>query len=171
MLGAPARSSFPKSAPPPQGASPGLGVARTARQPALWSLGPLFGKVQSDAVCLTGTVRGVVCNSCFLQGVGEKGVQREGEPSGESSPPEERHWRGRGVNPWPLPKPAARVIYTRGVGGTGCGQTQARYSEQGKESIWGGGAVLCPGSFHRVGKEVQKEGTALKDKQNPASQS
>lgn len=42
------------------------------------------------------------------------------------------------------------------------GNLTARYSPQGKESIWGGGAVLCPGSFHQAGKGVQKEGTAFK---------
>lgn len=102
-------------------------------------------------------------------------MQREGEPSGEWSSLGERHWGWAG-NPWPLPKPTAWVLYTwgrcRGRGGLDAGKLKARYSEQRKESMGGGrgGAVLCPGSFHRVGK-VQEEGTAFKDTQNPASQS
>lgn len=148
---------FPKSAVPHPPKALLQGSGRKGPQGGRYCgvLGLYSGRYRATRSVRQALRRWGVCNS-FLQGVAEKGVQREGEPSGEWSPLGERHWGWAG-NPWPLPKPTAWVLYTwgrcRGRGGLDASKLKARYSEQSKESMGRGrGGSAVSGLFPPSGK-------------------
>lgn len=133
---------FPKSATathPPQGASPGFRVKRTAQQTALRSLGPLFGKVQSNAIYSTGTVWGRgVCNSCFVQVSWQKGCRGKENPLGSRLLQKKGPGRGRTPCLFPNQRPG---LYTHG-GWPRCGEiSQLDTAHRGKSPSGGGSAV------------------------------
>ena len=68
----------------------------------------------------------------------------------------------------------AWVLYTQGLTGWMRRNSKLNTANGGKSPPGGagrGGTRLPPGSFHPTGQEVQKEGRAVEEKQNPASQS
>lgn len=101
-------------------------------------------------------------------------MRRAGELSGESSPPEQKALAQgeRSASSWE----GAWVLYTQGLTGWMQRNSKLNTANGGKSPPGGGGqgsggTRLPPGSFHPTGQEVQKEGRAVEEKQNPASQS